>query len=459
MIERTAAARGRWLPMVVLILVGCSEDAPGAPWELDAGGRSVATRAPDPLDSGTDTASPADVPPDTPPQLDGTDGASASLCAPRTPRTTDPYPAPDCAGSLPDQHRFGPGAGDTVVVDLTVGPNDCPHVSYFQETEDGGNKIWYGRWNGRRWEVEPMADTQPNDWENAVAVDAQGRPSVVYVKNNYQDPAEPGTVVYATRDASGTWTNRSVDRVDKVLEELQHRITPAGRPVIAGVAKNYAAGDSEKRDPEVVYLQQTADGWMSASLLKGRKLRHLDGSLQFDPEGRPVVGIGGGKWHATVHVGHCLADGTWTVETLSTDRFEAAEASVAVDTQNRIQLAHCGSASNDETLDYAYRVDSQWRRETIAENGEMDICASPGLVVDLDPRRRLHVFHGSGHFIRQDDGWRTRQFARPFDGNASVAFHPEANSAHVLSLEYTEEDDDRRAVYRRVPLDLPDTDE
>jgi|GEM_PF-1635891 len=239
---------------------------------------------------------------------------------------------------------------------IALDANDLPHISYYDDVD---SQLKYARYDGTAWHIEELNTPSHGGGWNALDVDSQGRPHIVYQGHE--------TYLHYTWFDGTAWQNEVIDGVynagyfnDLVLDEQD-------RPhVISSVALG-----------PFRYIWHDGASWQMQSL----SVEAYYSALALDGAGRPHISVWTQNGSGDGELLYLRLDGTdWYITLLETvgGANWGKYTSIALDSFER---PHVSYALAGGVLRYARRSGSTWQYETLPGTGYY-----PAMVLDAAGR-------------------------------------------------------------------------
>ena len=276
-------------------------------------------------------------------------------------------------------------------LDLAIGPDDVPHISYHDHQElrfnpDKGDATHAILDNGK-WTVDTLFDKGHDGWDNRIVIDAGGRPHISAI-----DPKEFGGngVEYYHQDESGEWVVEGVGTGPMTYKYATSvAIDPEGNAHITYYDQNdndlALASRSSSGDWEISKVDTEGDTGLFASLVIEEGGRFYISYLQKTSETSGVIK------YAT----KAASDTGWEIteiDTLSKLTFGMTGArnitSVVVDGAGNPWIAY----SDEKLIKLAVWNGSAWEISTAVDAGPKTLGQLVSLKLDSEDQPHIAYF-------------------------------------------------------------------
>ena len=240
--------------------------------------------------------------------------------------------------------------------DLAVDSHGWAHVAY-NSPKSGG--LHYAHWDGRKWQ-KILVDSGKTNREISIQLDSQDHPQISYYREEYGQHHPARCLKYAYFDGT-TWYIQTADHRQGTGSWNSLALDREGRPYIS---YSIATGNLG-----IAYLDQAGwkRGFADSPDFKGKTSLVSDSSLAISAKGEPyVVYIDVTK--RTINYAW-REDVVWhreTIDSLVSTGTEADRISLKLDKSGRPHVAYYDSGLG--TLKYATRDKTEWHTETIDNN-------------------------------------------------------------------------------------------
>ncbi|MBN1642204.1 MAG: hypothetical protein JXA09_13295 [Anaerolineae bacterium] len=248
---------------------------------------------------------------------------------------------------------------------LALDGKGIPRIAYYDAT-DGIGKPKYAQYTGSAWISETLDSSDDAGSYLSLAIDRKGNPHL-----SYMDDGAGGLLRYATR--SGAWQYTIVDGSYGVMG-------PTSLALLDGLYPRIAYYNFYTNTLSYAFL----DGTWKVAQVTGPDGGGAAPSLALDASGRPHMSYSKGSdfrhlYYAT-HDGH-----KWVTASVDETGDIGTFTSIALDGSGRPCIAYYDGLSG--TVRYAYRGESGWTSEVVAQDVGMD--AHPALA--MDPQGLPHI--------------------------------------------------------------------